>query len=162
KVNELTDASTSQVYDPTARTWAFNLVKAFGLPSHILGTLVQPGAVLGSLRSSVALDTGLSSVPVIAPGSHDTASAVAAVPASGDRWAYISSGTWSLMGAELPGPLINEKVQQCNFTNEGGVGGTIRLLKNVMGLWLVQECRRTWERQGQAYSYDDLTRMAVA
>jgi len=104
----------------------------------------------------------LNPVPVIAPASHDTGSAVAAVPAQGESWAYISSGTWSLMGAEIKEPLINEKALAFNFTNEGGVGGTIRLLKNVMGLWLVQECRRAWERSGQVYSYDDLTRLAEA
>jgi rhamnulokinase len=162
KVNEFTDASTSQMYDPTAKGWAFGLVKAFGLPAHILGTLVAPGTVLGPLRSGVAAETGLTSVPVIAPASHDTGSAVAAVPAQGSSWAYISSGTWSLMGAEIPQPLINEQTLRYNFTNEGGVGGTIRLLKNVMGLWLVQECRRAWERAGQTYSYDDLTRLAGA
>jgi rhamnulokinase len=161
KFNEFTDASTSQLYDPTAKTWAYGLVKAFGLPQQILGTLVQPGTVLGPLRSSVAAETGLRSVPVVAPASHDTAAAVAAVPAAGTSWAYISSGTWSLMGAELPAPLINDKVQDYNFTNEGGVGGTIRFLKNIMGLWLVQECRRMWERAGQTYTYEELMRLAA-
>jgi rhamnulokinase len=160
KVNEFTDASTSQMVDPAGRTWAYELVKAFGLPGHILGSIVQPGTVLGPLRASVASETGLNPVPVIAPASHDTGSAVAAVPAQGKSWAYISSGTWSLMGAELPAPLINEEVRRCNFTNEGGVGGTIRFLKNIMGLWLVQECRRVWERAGQAYSYEELARLA--
>jgi rhamnulokinase len=161
KFNEFTDASTSQLVDPTAKTWAHGLVKAFGLPQQILGTLAQPGTVLGPLRSSVAAETGLVSVPVVAPASHDTAAAVAAVPAAGTSWAYISSGTWSLMGAELPAPLINDKVQAYNFTNEGGVGGTIRLLKNIMGLWLVQECRRMWERAGQTYTYEELMRLAA-
>jgi rhamnulokinase len=162
RVNEYTDASTSQMIDPVGRNWAFGLVQQFGLPAHVLGSLVAPGTVLGPLRGPVAADTGLNPVPVIAPGSHDTASAVAAVPAQGESWAYISSGTWSLMGAELPAPLVNEPALRSNFTNEGGVGGTTRLLKNIMGLWLVQECRRTWERAGQAYSYDDLTRLAEA
>jgi rhamnulokinase len=162
KVNEFTDASTSQMYDPRTRGWAFGLVNKFGLPAHILGTLVAPGSVLGPLRTAVAGETGLNPVPVIAPASHDTGSAVAAVPAQGESWAYISSGTWSLMGVEIKEPLINEKALAFNFTNEGGVGGTIRLLKNVMGLWLVQECRRAWERAGQVYSYDDLTRLAEA
>src|SRR5262249_36384420 len=121
---------------------------------------IQPGTVLGPLRPGLASETGLRPVPVIAPASHDTAAAVAAVPARADNWAYISSGTWSLVGVELPGPLVNEAALKFNFTNEGGVGGTIRLLKNVMGLWLVQECRRAWERAGQAFSYDDLTRLA--
>jgi rhamnulokinase len=162
KVNEFTDASTSQLYDPTARGWAYDLVKAFGLPGRILGSLVQPGTVLGPVRASVATDTGVQPVPVVAPASHDTGSAVAAVPASGASWAYISSGTWSLMGTELPAPLINEHVQHYNFTNEGGVGGTIRFLKNIMGLWLVQECRRAWERAGQSYTYPDLMQLAAA
>jgi rhamnulokinase len=160
KANEFTDASTTQLYDPAAKGWALGLLKAFGLPAQIVGTVVLPGTVLGPLRRSVATDTGLEAVPVIAPASHDTGSAVAAVPAEGDSWAYISSGTWSLMGVELPGPQINEKTLRYNFTNEGGVGGTIRLLKNIMGLWLVQECRRAWERSGQLYSYDDLARLA--
>jgi rhamnulokinase len=161
KVNEFTDASTSQLIDPTARTWAYELVTAFRLPKQILGSIIQPGTVLGPLRASVASETSLNPAPVIAPASHDTASAVAAVPALGNSWAYISSGTWSLMGAELPAPLINEKVRLCNFTNEGGVGGTIRFLKNIMGLWLVQECRRAWERDGRSYSYDELARLAA-
>lgn len=162
KVNEFSNATTTQMYNPTARGWAFDLVKAFGLPTQILGTIVAPGTVLGPLRASVAQESGLTLVPVIAPASHDTGSAVAAVPARGGSWAYISSGTWSLMGAEIPAPKINDEVQRCNFTNEGGVGGTIRFLKNIMGLWLVQECRRTWEREGKAYSYEELVRLAAA
>jgi rhamnulokinase len=162
KVNEASDASTTQLYDPAARTWAHDLMAAFGLPGRLLGTLVPPGTVLGPLRTWVASETGLSPVPVIAPATHDTGSAVAAVPAQGESWAYISSGTWSLMGAELSVPLINEKVQRYNFTNEGGVSGTTRFLKNVMGLWLVQECRRTWERSGQTYTYEELMRLAEA
>src|SRR5262249_59280210 len=104
---------------------------------------------LGRLRTWVATETGLSPVPVIAPATHDTGSAVAAVPAQGESWAYISSGTWSLMGAELPAPLINETVQRYNFTNEGGVSGTTRFLKNIMGLWLVQECPPPWHPAAQ-------------
>jgi len=162
KANEYTDASTSQMIDPTARAWAHGLVHAFGLPERVLGSLVAPGTVLGPLRPAVATDTGARPVPVIAPATHDTASAVAAVPASGASWAYISSGTWSLMGTELPAPLLNEQALLYNFTNEGGVGGTTRFLKNIMGLWLVQECRRAWERAGHAYNYDELTRLAEA
>jgi rhamnulokinase len=162
RVNELTDASTSQMYNPQTRTWAYEMVRAFGLPAHILGSLVAPGTVLGPLRRTVAGETGLSPVPVIAPASHDTASAVAAVPAQGLAWAYLSSGTWSLMGVELPAPLINDATLRYNFTNEGGVAGTTRLLKNIMGLWLVQECRRAWERSGHAYTYDELARLAEA
>jgi rhamnulokinase len=148
--------------DPKTRGWARELIRAFELPERILGTLTPPGTVLGPLRSQVASETGLVSAPVIAPATHDTASAVAAVPAQGDSWAYISSGTWSLMGAELTQPLVNEQALRYNFTNEGGVGGTIRFLKNIMGLWLVQECRRTWERDGKAFSYEELMRLAEA
>src|SRR5438552_1322609 len=162
KVNEFTNATTSQIYDLTAKRWAYSLVKAFELPGRILGTIVNPGTVLGPLRTSVATETGMKPVPVIAPATHDTGSAIAAVPAQRNSWAYISSGTWSLMGAELPAPLINDKAQEYNFTNEGGVGGTIRFLKNIMGLWLVQECRCAWERETKTYSYEDLTRLAEA
>jgi rhamnulokinase len=162
KVNEFTNASTSQMIDPATRGWAYGLVQAFGLPTNILGSLVPPGRALGPLRTSIAAETGLTPVPVIAPATHDTASAVAAVPARGSSWAYISSGTWSLMGVELPAPLVNEKALHYNFTNEGGVEGTIRFLKNIAGLWLVQECRRAWERAGHAYGYEELMRLAEA
>jgi rhamnulokinase len=116
--------------------------------------------VLGPLRSSAATDTGIVPIPVIAPATHDTGSAIAAVPVSSKSWAYISSGTWSLMGVELAEPLINEGTLSANFTNEGGVAGTTRLLKNIMGLWLVQECRRAWEKAGKTYSYEQLTKLA--
>lgn len=165
RVNEYTDASTSQMLDPGNRTWALDLIRKLGIPETILGPLVMPGTMLGPLRASVMEQTGVASTPVFAVATHDTASAVAAVPAQGDSWAYISSGTWSLMGVEIPGPLTHDKVLEYNFTNEGGVAGTIRLLKNVMGLWLVQECRRTWEREGKPYTYEglmDLARQAPA
>lgn len=163
KVNERTDASTSQLLDPRTRTWVPDLMRAFGLPERILGTLVEPGTVLGPLRPSVAQETGLNPAPVIAPASHDTASAIAAVPAAPNTsWAYISSGTWSLMGVELSEPLLTDAALEANFTNEGGVEGRTRFLKNVMGLWLVQECRRAWERAGMALGYDELARLAAA
>jgi len=162
KVNEFTDASTSQMIDPGTRAWARDLIRGFDLPDHILGTLTPPGTVLGPLRSTVAAETGVSSVPVIAPATHDTASAVAAVPAQGTSWAYISSGTWSLMGAELDRPLVDDHALKYNFTNEGGVGSSVRFLKNIMGLWLVQECRRTWERAGKTFGYDELMQLAGA
>jgi rhamnulokinase len=162
KVNEYTDASTSQMLDPHTRTWAYDLVQKFGLPAKMLGTIVQPGTVLGPLRTAVATDTGLTPAPVITPATHDTGSAVAAVPAEGNSWAFISSGTWSLLGAELPQPLVTDATLAANFTNEGGVAGTTRLLKNIMGLWLVQECRRCWEAAGEAYSYAELVRLAEA
>jgi rhamnulokinase len=160
KVNEYTDASTSQMLEPARRTWDFELLAKFSLPTKMFGNIVPPGTELGPLRSKIASETGLSSVTVIAPATHDTGSAVAAVPAKGKNWAFISSGTWSLMGAEIDAPLVNEEVRAANFTNEGGVGGTIRFLKNIAGLWLVQECRRAWERDGQKFSYDELARLA--
>ncbi len=162
KVNEYTNASTSQMIDPHARGWAADLVRRFGLPDRVLGSLVQPGTLLGPLRPSVAAHAGVASISVIAPATHDTAAAVAAVPAVGESWAYISSGTWSLMGVETRQPLTDERALHVNFTNEGGVDGTIRLLKNIMGLWLVQECRRAWERAGRTYSYEELMRLAEA
>src|SRR5262249_31307172 len=158
KVNEYTDASTSQMLNPVRRNWDFDLLAKFGLPARILGNIVPPGTELGPLRSKIASDTGLSSVPVIATATHDTGAAVAAVPAQGKNWAFISSGTWSLMGAEIDAPLMNEEVRAVNFTNEGGVGGTIRFLKNIAGLWLVQECRRAWDRDGQKFRYDELAK----
>jgi len=160
QVNEFSNATTSQLYDPRRGDWARGLCRAFGLPERIFGTIVAPGSVVGNLRPEVAGETGLAAIPVIAPATHDTGSAVAAVPARGDSWAFISSGTWSLMGAELPAPLINDKVLEHNFTNEGGVNGSSRFLKNVMGLWLVQECRRSWERAGKSFGYDELARAA--
>lgn len=160
KVNEYTDASTSQMLNPKTRSWAHELIQAFALPSKILGTLIQPGTVLGPLRPSIVQETGINAASVIAPASHDTASAIVAVPASAPSWAYISSGTWSLMGVERKQPIVGEAALAANFTNEGGAGGTTRFLKNIMGLWLVQECRRAWERSGTAYSYEELMRQA--
>lgn len=161
RANEYTNASTSQMIDAGKRTWAVDLLRAFGLPERILGTLVQPGTKLGSLHGRVAAETGVpATTPVIVPATHDTAAAVVACPARGDAWAYISSGTWSLMGTETRTPLTDERALAVNFTNEGGVDGTIRLLKNIMGLWLVQECRRAWEKAGKSYSYEELMRLA--
>lgn len=160
KVVEYSNASTTQMIDPVTRSWATDLVAALGLPDRILGTIVQPGTMLGPLRNQIVSQTGLSSIPVIAPATHDTGSAVAAAPAKGESWAYISSGTWSLMGAEVRQPVTHAKALEYNFTNEGGVDGTIRLLKNIMGLWLIQECRRTWENEGTSYTYEALMKMA--
>ncbi len=160
KVNEFSIATTSQMYDPRARGWARGLLEALDLPAHILRKIVPSGTVVGPLLKDVAEECGVGRLPVIAPGCHDTASAVAAVPAEGEDWAYISSGTWSLMGVELPEPVINAKALKYNCTNEGGVGGRIRFLKNIAGLWLVQECRRQWQREGREYSYAELTKLA--
>ena len=166
KCNEMTEASTSQFYDPVRGDWASELLEKLGLPTAILGRIAQPGTKLGRLRSAVAAETGLSA-DVVLPGSHDTASAVMAVPAQsrpGQRpdWCYISLGTWALMGVESPSPVINDKVLRLGFTNEGGVGKTIRLLKNITGLWLVQECRRTWNSDGRNWGWEDLNKLSAA
>lgn len=161
KVCEFSIATTSQAYDPRRRDWAREMIERLGLPAGIFQAVVQPGTVLGPLRPEVASEVGLEGDElVIAPACHDTGSAVAAVPAQGDDFAYISSGTWSLMGVEIPEPVITRDSLAYNFTNEGGVCGTYRFLKNIMGLWLVQECRRTWAMQGQELSYGELTDMA--
>ncbi len=161
KVCEFTDATTTQFYDPRQGTWSKELFEALDLPFHILKEIVPPGTVLGPLLPSVAEEVGLGEVPVIAPACHDTGSAVAAVPVREKDYAYISSGTWSLMGIEVTEPIITEQSLTYNFTNEGGVVGTFRFLKNIMGLWLVQSCRRAWARAGQDFSYDELTDMAA-
>jgi rhamnulokinase len=122
--------------------------------------VIPSGTVLGPLLPAVAAECGIGQIPVIAPAVHDTASAVAAVPAEGDDWCYVSSGTWSLMGIETPRPIINDKSLKYNYTNEGGVGGSIRFLKNIMGMWLVQECRRHFLKEGYEHSYSELTQMA--
>lgn len=166
KANEMTDVSTSQLYNPLTGTWSASLIEKFGLPARIFGPIVQPGAKIGPLLPRVVDETGLAGVEVILPGTHDTASAVLAVPAAGEasetpNWCYISSGTWSLMGVEVSRPVVNETCARLNFTNEGGVGGTTRLLKNIAGLWLVQECRRIWSLQGRDYPWDELNRLAA-
>ena len=166
KCNEMPEASTSQFYNPVSGGWATELLAKFGLPTNILGPIVQPGTKIGPLRPSVAAETGLNT-QVVLPGTHDTASAVMAVPAAsrpGVRpdWCYISLGTWALMGIESPTPVVNDKVLQLNFTNEGGVGNTIRLLKNITGLWLVQECRRVWNQGGRKWSWEDLNQLSAA
>jgi rhamnulokinase len=160
-VAEYTNATTTQFYDARAGRWAADLLGALDLPAAILPPLVAPGTVLGELLPEVRERTGLPpGVPVIAVGTHDTASAVAAVPGLDERSAYISSGTWSLVGVETRAPILSERARALNFTNEGGVGGTIRLLKNVGGLWLLQECRRRWEREGATYTWPDLVTLA--
>jgi len=155
------NASTTQLYNPRTRAWSQVLIERCGLPPKIFPKLVSPGTVLGPLLPEVAAETGLHEVQVVATCSHDTGAAVAAVPAQeGEDWAYLSSGTWSLLGLELPQPLICEKVRERNFTNEAGYGGTTRFLKNIVGLWILQESRREWARQGRELDYAALTREA--
>src|SRR5439155_692727 len=160
---EFSIATTSRMYDPRKGTWALDMLGRLDLPTRILPPIIPSGTVIGPLRRDVAEECNVGRIPVIAPGCHDTASAVAAVPA-GERddgdWCYISSGTWSLMGVELTEPIIDAKSLRYNYTNEGGVGGTIRFLKNIMGLWLVQECRRQFAAEGREYDYATLTEMA--
>jgi rhamnulokinase len=155
------NASTTQLYNPRTRSWSRELIKRCGFPSKIFPQLVPPGTVLGSLLPEVAAETGLNELQVVTTCSHDTGAAVAAVPAQeGENWAYLSSGTWSLLGLELPQPLISAKVRERNFTNEAGYGGTTRFLKNIVGLWILQESRREWARQGRELDYETLTREA--
>jgi len=160
KVCEYSIASTTQFLNARKKTWDLALLKKLGIPARILPKIVKSGTVLGPLLKSVREETGLGPVPVIATGCHDTASAVAAVPARGRDHVYISSGTWSLMGAELDAPLINDTTAGYNFTNEGGVCGTVRFLKNIMGLWLLQQCRAAWKRAGEDLSYDQIRQLA--
>lgn len=164
KSTEFTNATTTQFFDSTTRDWARPLLDRLGIPTHMLCNVVQPGDSLGTLQPSVCEETGLPPIKVIAPATHDTGSAVAAVPvsaSSGDNWAYISSGTWSLVGVEIDTPILSEKALELNVTNEGGVDGTWRLLKNVVGLWLVQRLKASFERSGSTYSYEELTRAAA-
>ena len=159
---ERTIATTSQCFDTSRNEWAFGLLEKLGLPTAIFPEVVAPGTVLEKILPQVAEETGLPRVPVVAVGGHDTALAVAAVPARGPDFAYLSSGTWSLLGAELQAPCIDDASLAANFTNEGGVAGTVRFLKNLSGLWLLQEARRSWAREGEADSYAALTEMAAA
>ncbi len=161
KKNELTIASTSQLYDPRRREWAGEIFEALGVRPAIMQDIVSPGSVVGELDEEVSQSTGSPPLRVVATASHDTASAVAAVPAEGRDWAYISSGTWSLMGVESEAPIITDDALAMNFTNEAGVGGTFRVLKNIAGLWLLEQCRKVWERE-QPCTYEELMGAAQA
>jgi len=158
---EPSSASTSQLYNPVTRDWSKKLVEAVGLPERLLPKIVPSGTTLGRLKPAVRDLLG-GDLSVVATCSHDTGAAVAAVPATGDDWAYLSSGTWSLIGLELPEPLIHAESRSANVTNEVGFAHTIRLLKNITGLWILQECRRTWAAAGQSFTYDELTQAAEA
>jgi rhamnulokinase len=161
KVAEYTNATTTQFLDATSRRWATGLLEQLGLPTHLLPPVVEPGTVLGPLLPAVREAVGLNhDVSVIAVGTHDTASAVSAVPGLDEHSVYISSGTWSLVGVELDAPILSTEAQRLNVTNEGGVAGTIRLLKNVGGLWLLQECQRRWQQDGRDYSWAELVTLA--
>ncbi len=158
---EYTIASTSQMINPHTRDWAYSMIEKFGLPTGMLTKIQPAGTVRGVLLKEIADEIGMEQVPVIAIGSHDTASAVAAVPAREDSsFAYISSGTWSLLGAEITEPLSDVAVMKANYTNEGGINGTTRLLKNIMGLWIIQECKREWDRRADAVDFAGLVKLA--
>jgi rhamnulokinase len=163
RVSEFTNATTSQCLNPIKRDWAFGMLEKFDLPTRIFPKIVPPGTELGRLRESVSQQTGLGRIKVVAPPTHDTASAVAAIPTNNtgrNDWAYISSGTWSLMGIETQNAVLSNRVLQLNFTNEGGIDGTFRLLKNITGLWLVQQCRKSFETRGRNFDYVELARLA--
>ena len=161
KGTEYTIASTSQLLNPFTRDWDRELMAKLGIPAHIFGEVKLPGTVRGTLLPEIARECGVAEIPVIAIGGHDTASAVAAVPAQEKGFAYISSGTWSLLGAEVQEPLCTEGVMKANYTNEGGVDGSIRLLKNIMGLWIIQECKREWDRRGSETSFGELVELSM-
>lgn len=160
KVTEYTIASTSQMLDAKTRTWACDMLKRMGIPQKMLTNIVNPGTIIGNLSEHVCNELGINSVPVIAVAEHDTGSAVMSVPAVEGKYAYLSSGTWSLLGVESDTPVINDTTYELNYTNEGGFNNTIRLLKNIMGLWIHQECKRAWEKEGEKLSFNDLEQMA--
>lgn len=162
RAQEESNASCTQLWNPVRREWSEDLIQQTGLPRTIFPEVVPPCTILGKLSATIQRETGLGEIDVIAGCVHDTGAAVAAVPADGDGWAYLSSGTWSLIGVELDSPLITEAGRAANFTNETGVGATSRFLRNASGLWILQECRKAWKRAGHAYDYFALTAMAAA
>lgn len=158
-VCEFTNATTTQFVDPMSRSWASDLLERLDLPRHVLAQIVEPGTVIGPLRTEVAQGASFANTPVIAPATHDTGSAVAAISARAGT-AFLSSGTWSLLGTEIDRPILSAEALRQNFTNEGGVEGTTRLLKNVMGLWMLQQCRQSWTAKGQCHEIIELLEMA--
>lgn len=160
KVTEYTIASTSQMLNARERSWDKSLLSKLGIPQNILTDVINPGKVIGRISKGISGELGCGDIPVIAVAEHDTGSAVVSVPASEDRYAYISSGTWSLLGVESPVPVISDSTYRLNYTNEGGFNNTTRLLKNIMGLWIYQECKRSWDKAGEVLSFDELEQMA--
>ena len=158
---EYTIASTSQMFDSKTYEWATDMLEKMGIPTNLFADMVYPGEKVGVLKAELAEELGVEQIPVVAVASHDTGSAVASVPVDkGEDFVYISSGTWSLMGVELDEPMVTGDALNYNFTNEGGVNKTIRFLKNIMGLWLIQESRRQWDREGTLLSFDELEKQA--
>lgn len=162
KKNEYTISSTSQMINPHTRTWDYELLEKVGIKKELLGDIIMPGEKLGKLSEELCDELGIEPVDVVAVGSHDTASAVVAVPTEVDDFVYVSCGTWSLFGTELSEPVITDEARDASYTNEGGYGGKIRFLTNIMGLWLIQESRRTWNRKGNDFSFNDLEKAALA
>ena len=160
RVCEYTDASTSQILNPVTKEFEKGLLEAAGVPASLLRPVVMPGTLVGELTDALAKETGIGKIPVVAVAGHDTASAVAAVPAQDREFAYLSSGTWSLMGIETEEPIITEESFKYNFTNEGGIDGTTRFLKNITGMWLLEQCRKEWAKAGRDYSYPAIVKMA--
>lgn len=160
KACEYTIASTSQLLNPLTKKIENKLLEAIEVHPSVIPPLIKPGKVVGLLRDSIAKECGLNTIPIIAVAGHDTASAIVSIPAKNKKFAYISSGTWSLMGIEVDEPIINEQSYKMNFTNESGVEGTIRFLKNITGMWLLEQCRKEWEQLGRTYTYDEIIKMA--
>lgn len=160
KACEYTIASTSQLLNPLTKKIENKLLEAIEVHPSVIPPLIKPGKVVGLLRDSIAKECGLNTIPIIAVAGHDTASAIVSIPAKNKKFAYISSGTWSLMGIEVDEPIINEQSYKMNFTNEGGVEGTIRFLKNITGMWLLEQCRKEWEQLGRTYTYYEIIKMA--
>lgn len=161
KQTEYTIASTSQMLDAKARNWSWELIEKFGFPKKLFSNIVMPGTKVGALRPDVIEEVGNIKANVVSVAAHDTGSAVMAVPATSDKFIWISSGTWSIMGTEAKEPVISDRTRECNFTNEGGANGTIRFSKNITGLWLEQESKRQWEREGEKLSFAELSDMAA-
>lgn len=159
---EYSIASTSQLIDLDKRTWSKEILDAFGIKDSVFAPLVQPGTVLGELSKEICEECGVDPVPVISVCGHDTQSAITSVPCEDGDFAFLSSGTWSLFGTELDKPIVNETSMNINITNEGGFDGSTGFLKNIIGLWLIQESRRQWKREGKEYSYADLEKLALA
>ena len=158
--NEVSLASTTQLYNPRTKTWSKKLLDALKLREDLFAPICPSGTRLGPMKKNLAAETGLPQIEVIASCSHDTGAAVAAVPASGGNWAFLSSGTWSIIGVEWPQPVINDQARSLAFTNEIGYGDSVRLLKNIVGLWIVQECRRHWAKEGKKYDFAALEKLA--
>ena len=155
-------ASTTQLYNPVQKRWSHRLFAALGLRENLFAPLCASGTKLGPMKRNLAIEVGLPQIPVIATCSHDTSAAVAAVPASGENWAYLSSGTWSLMGVEKTHPFVNDQSRNLGFTNEIGCGGSVLLLKNIIGLWLLQESRRNWAKSGRKLDFSELEKSAAS